>query len=331
MSERIYDVCGLGELLVDFAAESDQSLKFTGNPGGAPPNVLAQLSRLGKKTTFIGKVGDDLFGAHLRRALCETGIGDEGLVTDEEAHTTLAFVSVDSRGERSFSFARRDSADVRLRREEVRYDLIDRSRVFHIGTLSLTDEPARSATLAALERAKQAHCAISVDPNYRAPLWKSEAAARDAMRLALSYADIVKISDYEVEFLFGETSPEKGARLVAAGSGAKLVFVTCGEKGAFAFCAESGSLAFAPALSDCRPLDTTGAGDSFTGAALSRLIDLGLRGADFAFAALSESALAFLLRFANAAAGISTERQGAIPAMAGADEIAARLAAQGRV
>ena len=339
MSEKKYDVVGLGELLVDFAivppetnagsgkgvsgAASDAGLRFAGNPGGAPPNVLAELSRLGKKTAFIGKVGDDMFGAHLRRALRDAAIDDAGLLTDADAFTTLAFVSIDARGERKFSFARKNSADVRLRAEEVRFDIIENCRVLHVGTLSLTDEPSRTATVAALERAKAAGCTLSVDPNYRPPLWKSEDDARVAMRLALSYADIVKISDYEVDFLLGESSPEDGARRVAEEFETKLVFVTCGEKGAYAYA--GGRLAFAPALADARPVDTTGAGDCFTGAALSRLLDLGLGDATFDLSSLDEASLADILHFANTAAGISTERPGAIPAMPTADEISVRL------
>lgn len=334
MSGKKYDAVGLGEILIDFAIVtpdvpgdlaigSDGELRFSGNPGGAPPNVLASLARLGKKTAFIGKVGDDMFGARLRRALRDAKIDDAGLVTDADAFTTLAFVSIDERGEREFSFARKNSADVRLSKDEVRFDLIESARVFHAGTLSLTDEPCREATLAALDCAKKAGCAISVDPNYRPPLWKSADDARDAMRLALSYAHIVKISDYEVEFLYNEKiAPEDGARRIADDLGTKLVFVTCGEKGAFTHA--GGVTAFAPALADARPVDTTGAGDCFTGVALSRLIDLGLDGASFDFASLGETALSDILRFANTAAGISTERPGAIPAMPDASEIAAR-------
>ena len=325
MTEKTYDVVALGELLIDFANGPGDGMRFSGNPGGAPPNVLAQLARLGKKTAFIGKVGDDMFGAFLRRTLNGVGIDDAGLVTDAEAPTTLAFAAIDERGEREFSFVRRDSADVRLTAREVRFDLIENSRVFHIGTLSLTDALCREATIAALECAKRAGCAISVDPNYRATLWKSEAQAREAMRLALSYADIVKISDYEVEFLLGISSPEKGARRLAAEIPAKLIFVTCGENGAYA--AANGYAAYDCALADARPVDTTGAGDSFTGAVLSRLIDRGLCGSSFDFASLDEAALADLLRFGNAAAGISTERPGAIPAMPTAAEIAGRMAA----
>ena len=324
MERKKYDVVGLGEFLIDFAGLPEESFTFSGNPGGAPPNVLVSLSRLGKRTAFIGKVGGDMFGDLLRRTLIDEGVDDAGLVSDPEAPTTLAFVSIDSCGEREFSFVRRDSADVRLTVDEVRFDLIESCRVFHVGTLSLTDPLCREATLAALERAKAAGCAISVDPNYRAPLWKSADDAREAMRLALSYADIVKISDYEVEFLYGDKlAPEDGARRVAADFGTKLVFVTCGEKGAYAFA--DGVSAFAPALADVRAVDTTGAGDCFTGAALSRLLDLGLCGASFDFAALGAATLADILQFANAAAGISTEKPGAIPAMPTAPQIAARL------
>ena len=177
MSDKLYDVVGLGELLIDFAIitpddsgdfailtpddsgdfaispnDGADAMRFSGNPGGAPPNVLAELAKLGKKTAFIGKVGDDMFGVRLRRALKDAHIDDAGLLCDADAFTTLAFVSIDERGEREFSFARKNSADVRLTADEVRFDLIEKSRVFHVGTLSLTDEPCRSATVAALER-----------------------------------------------------------------------------------------------------------------------------------------------------------------------------------
>ena len=175
MENRQYDVTALGELLIDFTENGDSSQgnpTFEANPGGAPCNVLAMLNRLGKKTAFIGKVGNDMFGKQLKAAVEECGIDTRNLVMDDEIHTTLAFVHTYPDGDRDFSFYRNPGADMMLTKNEVDADLIRNSRIFHFGTLSSTHEGVREATRYALDVAKEAGCIITFDPNLRPPLWK---------------------------------------------------------------------------------------------------------------------------------------------------------------
>ena len=208
------DVVALGELLIDFAAKSTDSAGYptmAANPGGAPGNFLAALKACGMQTAFLGKVGTDAFGQLLLGTLREAGIETSGIVADDAVFTTLAFVTFDGKGDRSFSFARKPGADTQLRWEEVDTGLIDQAKVFHFGTLSLTDEPVRTATQKAVAYAKQHGKLITCDPNLRLPLWPSEDTAREQILWSLGQADVVKISDNEVEFLWG-CSPEEGAR-----------------------------------------------------------------------------------------------------------------------
>ena len=182
--EKKYDVTALGELLIDFAVngESEQGNQlFEACPGGAPCNVLAMLNKLGRKTAFIGKVGDDQFGKLLKDTITNTGIEAKGLVMDKDIHTTLAFVHTFPDGDREFSFYRKPGADMMLKEEEVDYDLIRQSKVFHFGTLSMTDEPVKTATKRALSVAKEAGCMITFDPNLRPPLWKTLDEAKEQM------------------------------------------------------------------------------------------------------------------------------------------------------
>ena len=206
--EKIYDVTALGELLIDFtengtSAQGNPLLEA--NPGGAPCNVLAMLEKLGKKTAFIGKVGKDMFGEQLKTAVEEVGIDTRNLVMDEEVHTTLAFVHTYPDGDRDFSFYRNPGADMMLKKEEVDEDLIRGAKIFHFGTLSSTHEGVREATRYAIDVAKEAGCIVSFDPNLRPPLWKSLDEAKAEIEYGLSKCDILKISDNEVEFLFGTT------------------------------------------------------------------------------------------------------------------------------
>ena len=195
----MFDVTALGEVLIDFTpcgtSEGGRNL-FEQNPGGAPANVLAALSRLGRKTAFIGKVGEDMHGLLLKETLEDCGVDVSGMLVDPAYFTTLAFVALKD-GERSFSFARKPGADTRLTKEEVRTELLKKTKIFHCGSLSLTDEPARSATLYAVETARKAGALISYDPNYRAPLWRSQEEAVAQMRSLIPFVDIMKISDEE--------------------------------------------------------------------------------------------------------------------------------------
>ena len=231
-----YDVIALGELLIDFApyatTEADYPI-LSANPGGAPANFLAALNRYGCKNAMIGKVGDDMFGHLLIKTLQNAGIETKGVLMDADVFTTLAFVSLDASGNRDFSFARKPGADTCLAPDEIDESLIEDAKVFHFGTLSLTDEPAASATRKAIELAKARGLLISLDPNLRKPLWKTEADAKAAMEWSLKQADIVKISDEEIKFLWG-ISPEAGAQKLLNEYGVSLVYATLGPKGCHA-------------------------------------------------------------------------------------------------
>ena len=303
----MYDVIALGELLIDFAPKSRSETGYpvlAAQPGGAPANFLAALTRYGCRTALIGKVGDDMFGRLLVETVRSAGIDTRGILMDPDVFTTLAFVSLDESGNRDFSFARKPGADTCLRPEEVDAALLHEARVFHFGTLSLTDEPAASATRSALQTAKDAHLLISVDPNLRKPLWKSEADAKAAIEWSLRQADIVKISDEEIDFLWG-LSPEEGAQKLLREYGVSLVYATLGPKGCHAATLSHRVTVSSP--SGIHVVDTTGAGDIFGGSAMSRLIRSGKAPAD-----LTEEDLRKIVRFACTSASLSTQKHGGI-------------------
>ncbi|MGM9549095.1 MAG: carbohydrate kinase [Faecousia sp.] len=303
------DVVALGELLIDFAAKSTDANGYptmAANPGGAPGNFLAALNAYGKKTAFLGKVGNDAFGHLLLGTLNSAGIETKGIVVDDSVFTTLAFVTFDENGDRSFSFARKPGADTQLTWEEIDKSLIDDARVFHFGTLSLTDEPVSTATRKAVAYAKEKGKLITCDPNLRKPLWPSEDAAREQMLWSLHQADVVKISDNEVEFLWNCT-PEEGAEKLLKEFGVSLAMVTLGPEGCLLKTENASFRAVCPKV---HPIDTTGAGDIFGGSALSRLLEL-----EKPIAGLTEEDLAYIGSFAAAAASLSTECSGGIPSI----------------
>ena len=309
------DVVALGELLIDFAAKSTDAAGYptmAANPGGAPGNFLAALNAYGKKTAFLGKVGSDTFGHLLLGTLNGAGIETKGIVEDNSVFTTLAFVTFDENGDRSFSFARKPGADTQLTWEEIDKSLIDDARVFHFGTLSLTDEPVRTATQKAVAYAKEKGKLITCDPNLRKPLWPSEDAAREQMLWSLRQADVVKISDNEVEFLWNCT-PEEGADKLLKEFGVSLAMVTLGPDGCLLKTKNASFLASCPKV---HPIDTTGAGDIFGGSALSRLLEL-----EKSIDALTEDDLAYIGSFAAAAASLSTEVSGGIPSIPEKDAV----------
>jgi fructokinase len=268
----MFDVVALGELLIDFAPRSVNESGYpvlSANPGGAPGNFLAALNKYGCRTAMIGKVGDDMFGRLLVRTLQDAGIETKGILSDPDQFTTLAFVSLDESGNRDFSFARKPGADTCLTPEEVDETLIADARVFHFGTLSLTDEPAASATRHAVALAKSRGLLISLDPNLRKPLWKNEADAKAAMEWSLRHADIVKISDEEIAWLWG-LSPEEGAQKLLDEYGVSLVYATLGPKGCHGASRSVRTTVSSP--SGIHVVDTTGAGDIFGGSAMSRFL-----------------------------------------------------------
>lgn len=313
------DVTALGEILIDFTpcgkSEAGQRV-FEQNPGGAPANVLACLNKSGKKTAFIGKVGDDMHGQFLIDVLKNSGICTDGVVVDASVFTTLAFVALSESGERSFSFARKPGADTCLTQEELNEELIRDSKVFHIGSLSLTAEPAKGTTLRALEVAKEAGCIISYDPNYRAPLWDSKEAAIEGMRSVISYVDVMKISDEETTLLTDIVEPE-GAAKKLVDMGVSVVAVTLGADGALV-CTKEGSV-IVPGYK-ANMVDTTGAGDSFWGGFLKCLLESGKRPENVGMQEAAEFA-----KYGNAVASLCVEKRGAIPAMPSVEEIEERL------
>ena len=303
-----YDVTALGELLIDFAARGVDEKGYpilAAQPGGAPGNFLAALSACGRRTAFLGKVGEDSFGRLLLGTLEKAGIETGGVRVDPEVFTTLAFVTFDNKGERSFSFARKPGADTQLRWEEVDTALIDAGAVFHFGTLSLTDEPARTATQRAVAYARERGKLITCDPNLRLPLWRSGEEAREQMLWAVSQAHVVKLSEEEVAFLWDCSPEEGGDRLLELG--VKLALVTLGPGGCLLKTARS---RFQTACPTVKTVDTTGAGDIFGGSALARLLELGKE-----IEALTKEDLAYIGRYAVTAASLSTEKPGGIPSV----------------
>ena len=314
----MYDVVALGELLIDFAQLSTDEAGYptmAAHPGGAPGNFLAALNQYGAATAFLGKVGEDTFGRLLLGTLSDAGIETKGIVVDTSVFTTLAFVTFRD-GDRSFSFARKPGADTMLRFEEVDLSLIDQTKVFHFGSLSLTGEPIRTTTRRALAYAKERGKLITFDPNLRPPLWESQAQAKEEILWGLSQADVVKISDEEVTFLWN-CDEQEGARRLIEEYGVKLAMVTLGARGCYL---RNGKGSCAVASPKVKVLDTTGAGDIFGGSAVSRLLAL-----DKAPEALEPAELEEIARFAAAAASLSTERPGGIPSIPDRAEVLALL------
>lgn len=307
------DIVAIGEVLIDLTqkgVDENGVAQYAANPGGAPANLAVAAARLGAKTAFVGKVGRDAFGNSLRAVLEANNVDTQGLLEDAKEHTTLAVVSVDETGERSFSFYRNPSADVNLRAEELPEKLLKDTRVLHFGSVSLTAEPARSATLYAARIARENGCLVSYDPNYRASLWNSQEEAVREMKNALPLCDILKISDEELPLLTGTTDPAEGSGMLAK-LGIRLIFITLGANGAFfRLGAQTGSVPGIPV----KVGDTNGAGDTFFGAALSKLVKEDLN-------TLTLPRLTQIAAFANKAASITTSRHGAIPAMPRLEEV----------
>ncbi|WP_454970784.1 carbohydrate kinase family protein [Dorea sp.] len=306
--EKIYDVTALGEMLIDFAVNgaSDQGNQlFEACPGGAPCNVLAMLNKLERKTAFIGKVGEDQFGKLLKDTIDTLGIETKGLVLDKDVHTTLAFVHTFPDGDREFSFYRKPGADMMLGEDEVDYDLIRQSKVFHFGTLSMTDEPVKSATKKALEVAKEAGCLITFDPNLRPPLWDSLDDAKAQMEYGFERCDVLKISDNEIQFVSGMEDYDDGIHYLQEKYQIPLIFLTMGKEGSRAYYKD---LRVEQPGFKVKAIETTGAGDTFCGCAINGVLTYGLDGLD-------EEKLKEILTYANAGAALITMKKGAIRSM----------------
>ena len=314
-----YDVTALGELLIDFTenGESGQGNPlFEANPGGAPCNVLAMLTKLGHKTAFIGKVGDDFFGKQLKEAIEEVGIDSKGLCMDKEIHTTLAMVHTYPDGDRDFSFYRNPGADMMLKESEVKEELIKESKLFHFGTLSMTHEDVRKATKKAIQIAEDAGNIISFDPNLREPLWNSLDEAKEQILYGLSHCHILKISDNEIQWLTGQEDYTDGVKWILERYQIPLILVSMGKEGSRAY--YGGKMVEVKPFIQKNTIETTGAGDTFCGCVLHYICEHGLEN-------LTEENLFEMLQFANAAASIITTRKGALRVMPEEKEIAGLL------
>ena len=301
------DILTIGEILIDLTqtGRDEKGIpQFAANPGGAPANLAVAAAKLGAQTAFIGKVGDDAFGRYLTEVLRENGVDASGVAVDETYPTTMAVVSVDARGERNFSFYRSANADVMLSADDIPDAALRQAKLVHFGSVSLTADPSRAATLDAVRRAKGMGKTITYDPNYRANLWPDADTAVARMKAPLGLVDILKVSDEELPLLTGTADCAAGTAALAE-QGVKLIFVTLGPDGVFYRLGEK--TGHVPGVR-CTVGDTNGAGDTFFGAALSRLCKEDL-------AALTPDKLEPILAFANKAASITTSRHGAIPAM----------------
>ena len=304
-----FDVTALGELLIDFTENglSQQgNYLLEANPGGAVCNVLAMLTRLGKKTAYIGKVGDDFLGRHLKEVVETVGIDTRNLLLDPQVHTTLAFVHTYPDGDRDFSFYRNPGADMNLRAEEVNEELIAQSRVFHFGSLSMTHPDVREATKKALRIAKENDCLITYDPNLRPPLWNTLEEAKEQIAFGMTQCDILKISDNEIQWFTGEEDFDAGIRILQDTYHIPLILLSLGRDGSRAYY-KGMKVEVAPFLQE-NTIETTGAGDTFCACAINYVLDHGLEN-------LTEQDLQAMLRYANAAASLITTRKGALRVM----------------
>jgi sugar/nucleoside kinase (ribokinase family) len=312
----MFDVIALGEVLIDFtpAGKSETvEVRFEQNPGGAPANVLSALAKWGKRTAFIGKVGNDQFGHYLNSVLQKNIIDTSGVVFTDDVNTTLAFVHLNDQGDRSFSFYRNPGADMKLHESEIDLEMISNSRIFHFGSISMTHDPSASATLKAVSFAKENGLLISYDPNLRVNLWNDLNHAKNMIEAGLKYADILKISEEELEFITGTKDLSKGSEYIFSHFYTKLIFVTLGSKGCFYRLGhETGKCCGY----EIESIDTTGAGDAFLAGVLYQIIEINKDIMD-----LSTKDVEQMVSFANAVGALATTKKGAIPAMPSLEDI----------
>ena len=319
MGTNKFDVTVLGEILIDFTYQGiskfNQKL-FAQNAGGAPANVAVCISKLGRKSAFIGKAGDDMHGHFLKETLEKQNVNTDNFILDNKYFTTLAFVDINDKGERTFSFSRKFSADIMLEKNDIKTEILNNSKILHVGSLSLTDEPSKEATYFAVKKAKENGTIISYDPNYRASLWENKENSKETMRSLIEYTDVMKISDEETELLTGIVEPEKaGAKLVELG--VKIAVVTLGGDGA-CVCTKDGCVKVSGYKSNV--VDTTGAGDSFWGGFLYKLSESGKNPSEITL----EEASSFT-KFGNAVSSICVEGFGAIPSMPSMEMVVERM------
>ena len=314
--QKEFDVIALGELLIDFTmhGESEQGNNlFEACPGGAPCNVLAMLNKLGKKTAFLGKVGQDQFGTRLKATLDDVGIDTSALYVDQEVNTTLAFVHTFPDGDREFSFYRNPGADMMLTADEVDEEFVKKAKIFHFGTLSMTHDGVREATKKALKIAKDNGLVITFDPNLRPPLWSSLELAKEQMEYGFAYCDVLKISDNEIQFISGKEDYDEGIRYLQEKYQIPLILLTMGKDGSRAYYKD---MRVEVAGRVVKAIETTGAGDTFCGSSINYVLEHGLEN-------LTEENLKEMLSFANAAAALITTKKGAIRSMPEKEDVLA--------
>lgn len=304
----------IGEILIDMTqtgTDANGNAIFAAIPGGAPANLAVAARKLGVETAFVGCVGNDPFGAILKNTLLRYGVDADGLQVTDRADTTLAVVTVDAHGERSFTFCRKPGADTQIDRARA-LEAVSHAEILHFGSVSLAAAACRDTIVSAVRRAKENGALITYDPNYRASLWNSEAEAIEIMRSVLPLCDVVKLSEEETRLLTGRERAEEAAQALLD-RGVKLALVTLGANGAYwRYGPDSGTV---PGFR-VKVADTNGAGDTFFGAFVSRIAKHG------GLTGLTPERIERFVRYANRAASITASRPGAIPAMPTEDELA---------
>lgn len=310
----MFDVCVLGESLIDFVVSPETgTIRAEGHAGGAPLNVGAAVARYGMSVTAVSKVGNDIFGRFIIDETERAGVDTSNFVRTDRFDTTLALVSLSDEGERSFDFYRRYGADTQLDVADVPFETVRNCHIFHFGSVSMTHPVSHAATVAAAKAAREAGAIVSFDPNYRPVLWEEPALAREAMLEGLSYADIVKVSDDELHFITGEESISAGVNALQRAYGIRFLSVTCGARGCRLY---ANGYRVDMSGHSVKVADTTGAGDAFDGAVLYSFLNSRLR-----FEEITEEHLKNIARFANAAGALTTTKLGAIPALPNREQV----------
>jgi Sugar kinases, ribokinase family len=305
-----FDIVSLGELLIDFTplgvSENDNPI-FERNPGGGPANLACAVAKLGGRSAFIGKVGNDFFGIALKQILNSNGVNTDALLLSDSYKTTLAFVQLDSSGDRSFSFYRKNGADTMLRFDEIDLSILDNCKYFFCSSVLMSEGNSRETSFQMMEAARKKNIPVVFDPNLRLNLWESAELAKKIILKALPLADIVKVSEEELMFLTEEPDIEKAAEKLNSEYKYQALLVTLGPKGCYAV---TGADSFYVPGFSVKVVDTTAAGDSFTGGFLYKLIQ---SGKDVLSCSCEE--LMAIVRFANAVGALITTHKGAISAL----------------
>jgi len=311
-----YDFVSVGEVLIDFtpAGKSGSGAAlFQQNLGGAPGNVACAVAKLGHRSAFIGMAGDDAFGRFCKNTMSAQNVDVKGLKLSADKNTTLAFVHLSDSGDRSFSFYRKNLADVSLSASDIDMDVVRSTKILHFGGVSLSHEPSRSATLHAVTEAKKAGALISFDPNIRMSLWDDAAELKSVMLDVFRYADVVKLSEEEVAFIFETGDTEAAIEHIKQTYGAKLVMATFGPRGA---ATSAGGRYYESPAFDVKTIDTTGSGDCFLAGALYCLLSYGKPAGS-----LTPDEIVRMLAFANASGSIASTKMGAVSSLPSIEDI----------